>query len=389
MITSGSPGPLAGRLVVDFGMNIAGPYGASVLSDFGATVVKVEPPMGDSGRGYPPERGGVSVLFASMNHDKRYVALDLRNPGARPVVDALVEQADVLVQNLRPGAPERLGIDAERCHDINPSLVHCSVEAFYPGDGPRPGYDLMVQAESGLLSLTGDEASGPCRFPAAILDHVAGLWLALGAMAELAGPRDRAVVRLSMLDVAMALLNDKAATFVADGIVPTPMGSGTSTTAPHRAYRTASGHIVVGAANDGLFRKLVDLLDVEALRADRFATQAGRLEHRTELDDLVGAALAGADAEVWLARLDASGIPAALVRELPDAVARHRDASATGFADLAEGLSIVAPPHVGSGRVFDPPVPGPPGADTDAVLHDLLGFDEPTIARLIEEQIVA
>lgn len=171
--------PLAGTLVLDFGMNIAGPYAASVLADFGADVVKVEPPAGDSGRGYPPVLDGVSVLFASVNHGKRHVGLDLRRPGAREVVDRLIERAHVLIENLRPGKAEELGIDAERCHARNPRLVHCSVEAFYPADGDRPGYDLMVQAESGLLAATGSEDGGPSRSPGSFLDHVTSLWVAL------------------------------------------------------------------------------------------------------------------------------------------------------------------------------------------------------------------
>lgn len=381
--------PLAGTLVLDFGMNIAGPYAASILAGFGADVVKVEPPGGDSGRGYQPVLGGVSVLFASMNHDKRYLGLDLRRDGAADVVARLVERADVLIENLRPGKAEELGIDAERCHATNPRLVHCSVEAFYPADGDRPGYDLMVQAESGFLAATGSEEGGPSRTPSSVLDHVTSLWVALGAMGALAGARDRAAVRVTMLDVAMALFNDRAATCVATGEVPRRMGSSLPTTTPHRAYPTADGDIVVGAANDSLYRKLARVLGPPLEGDERFDSLPGRLQHRDELDALVGDALRKQTTAFWLERLEAAGVPAAAVRDLAEAVDRHRRLSATGFHDIPgiPGLSVVAPP-VSMVGTWGPPAPGPVGSDSDEVLRDVAGLDDAAIARLREEGIV-
>lgn len=380
--------PLEGTLVLDLGMNIAGPYAASVLADFGADVVKIEPPAGDSGRGYPPEVDGVSVLFASMNHGKRHLGLDLRHPGAVDVVGRLVERADVLVQNLRPGKAAELGIDAAACHDRNPRLVHCSVEAFYPDDGERAGYDLMVQAESGLLAATGSEDGGPSRSPGSFLDHVTSLWVALGAMAALAGRRDRPVVRVTMLDVAMALWNDRAGTYVATGEVPRRMGSSLATTTPHRSYPTADGDVVVGAANDSLYRKLAKVLGPPVEGDERFDTLPGRLALREELDALVGDALAKETTAHWLERLDAAGVPAAAVRDLAEAVERHRRLSTTGMYDVpgVPGLSIVAPPV--SMEAWAPAAPGAVGRDTDEVLRDLAGFDGAAIARLREEGIV-
>ena len=382
-------GPLSGALVIDFGMNIAGPYGASVLGDFGADVIKVEGPGGDSGRGYPPAPGGVSVLFASVNHGKRYLGLDLRHPGASEVVSRLVERADVVVQNLRPGKAGELGIDAAACHAVNPRVVHCSVEAFYPDDGDRPGYDLMVQAESGLLGLTGEEHGEPCRTPASILDHVTSLWVALGAMAGLAGPRESEAVTVTMLDVAMALLNDRAATYVATGEPPRRMGSSLATTAPHRVYPTADGDIVVGAPNDALFRRLADVLGPPIAGDARFAEQEGRLAHRAELDGLIEHVLRTGTTASWLVAFDRAGIPAATVRDLADAVDRHRRLSPTGFYDVPgiTGLSIVAPPVRMGADPWRPAAPGAIGADTRAVLTDSLGFGADTVERLIDSGV--
>jgi CoA:oxalate CoA-transferase len=180
-------GPLAGIRVLDFGMNIAGPYGASVLADFGADVIKVEAPEGDAARAFEPKAGGISALFAAMNHNRRYLGIDLKRPQARPVLERLIDRADVLIQNLRQGRAEKLGIDAAACHARNPRLIHASIEAFYPNEGERPGYDLMVQAECGMMALTGHAGGPPARTPSAAIDHVTGLWTATAVLAAMAG----------------------------------------------------------------------------------------------------------------------------------------------------------------------------------------------------------
>lgn len=379
-----------GTIVLDFGMNIAGPYAASILSDFGARVIKVESPAGDSGRTYPPVLDGVSVLFASVNHGKQYLGLDLRRDGAADVVGRLIERADVLIQNLRPGKAVELGIDAATCHDRNPRLVHCSVEAFYRGDGDRPGYDLMVQAESGFLAATGDDDGDPSRTPASVVDHVTSLWVALGAMAALGGPRERAVITVTMLDVAMALFNDRASTLVATGEAPTRMGSSLATTAPHRSYPTADGDVVVGAANDSLYRRLARVVGSPLEGDARFDTLPGRLANRDELDALVGDALRKETTETWLHRLDEVGVPAASVRQLSEAIERHRRMSATGFHDVPgiPRLSLVAPPVRRGGEPWEPPPPGPIGRDSWAVLRDVARLDDEAIRILIEEGVV-
>lgn len=208
-------------------------------------------------------------------------------------------------------------------------------------------------------------------------------------MAALAGWRDRAVVRVTMLDVAMALWNDRAATYLASGEVPRRMGSSLATTAPHRSYPTADGDIVVGAANDGFYRKLAAVLGPPVEGDDRFDTLSGRLRHRDELDALVGDALRKETTAHWLERLDAAGVPAAAVRDLAGAVDRHGRLSATGFHDVPGigGLSIVAPPVLLGDGAWAPPAPGAVGRDSDAVLAEL-GYDAAAVARLHEEGIV-
>jgi crotonobetainyl-CoA:carnitine CoA-transferase CaiB-like acyl-CoA transferase len=377
---------LAGTTVVDFGLNIAGPACASLLADLGADVIKVEAPAGDTSRTLAPSTSGVSTMFATMNRNKRGLGLDLRHPDAAPVLERLLQRADVVVQNLRPGKAATLGLSAEQCHAVNPQLVHVSVEAFYPTEGSRPGYDLLVQAETGMMSLTGDPDRPPSRLPGSLLDHVTGLWSALGVVAALHGPRDRVAITLSMSDVALHLLGDRVAAHLATGTVPTRMGSAIGVTTPLQAYPTGDGDIVIGAASDALFLRLAEVVDPDLATDATFATQTDRLENREALDDRLTAALSTADASTWLARLDEAGVPAARIRDLGEAAERHRHLSATGLVEVegVPGLELVANPLLDDHKV------GPPfavGGDSAAVLADL-GFGEDAVAGLVRSGAV-
>ena len=307
--------PLAGVHVLDFGMNIAGPQAASLLADLGAEVIKVEGPGGDSSRGFAPQAEGISALFATMNRNKRYLGLDLTKPGAQAVLEPLLQWADVVIQNLRPGKAGGLGFSAEQAHDVNPRIVHVDIEAFYPPERMRPGYDLLVQAETGMMSLTGSPDREPSRLPGSLLDHVTGLWTAFGVVSALHGPRDRARVQLSMSDIALHLLGERAATYLLSGEVPTRMGSSLGTTTALRAYPTADGDIVVGAANDRLFRRLAAVVAPQLVDDPDYATQGARLAHRDKLDELLSEGFSTASSQTWLERLDAAGIPAGQIRD--------------------------------------------------------------------------
>lgn len=375
--------PLAGTRVLDFGMNIAGPFAGSVLADYGADVIKIESPEGDSARAYQPEHGGVSALFAANNHNKRYVCLDLRHIEAPRVLARLIERADVLIQNFRPGRAVKLGIDAASCHQLNSRLIHASIEAFYPVDGDRPGYDTLVQAECGLMAMTGFDGGEPARIPAAAIDQVTGLWTASAVLAALAGERNCTVIETSLLDVGIGLLNEKVANFLIDGKEPKPMGSGTSVTTPQEAYQTADGHLVIAAATDAFFLRLAKELGPPVHGDQRFTSQSGRLDNRAALTKAITGVLVTASTQTWYEKLSAAGIPVGQVRPLSAAVARHARNSATGIRTLSpSGLKILAPPVRLSGVArADGRVPGRIGADTDAVLGEV-GFDPAEIARL-------
>jgi crotonobetainyl-CoA:carnitine CoA-transferase CaiB-like acyl-CoA transferase len=367
-------GALAGVRVVDAGTHLAAPYAASILASLGAEVIKVERPGGDAMRALPPFADGVSAPFASANQDKRYVALDLRQEESRELLRELVRRSDVLVHNARESMAAAFGLDADACHDVNANLVHGAIAGFYPSDSGRPGYDVLFQSESGLLDLTGEPDRPPSRIGASAIDHVSGVWLALGVLAALREGRERATVRVSMLDVAVSLLGDRVSAFLASGEVPARMGGGTAVTTPHGVFPTADANIVVGAATDDAFRRLAGVLGPPLDGDERFATQQGRLDNRAEVEGLVRAALAKQGADHWVEVLSRADVPVARVYTLGEAVDRHRMLSATGLRPVRDraGLAVVAPP-VSFGNDGWPPVSGPaePGRDTDAVLTEL------------------
>ncbi len=366
-----APLALAGVRVLDAATNIAGPYGASLLADIGAEVIKIEPLAGDPMRAYPPFCDGTTTQFAAVNHSKRYVAIDLRTDGGRALLHELAAGADVLVQNARAGHEAKLGLDAEACHAANPRLIHATVAAFHPADGDRPGYDMIVQGESGLLDQTGEPDRPPSRIGASAIDHVTGLWLAFAVMAALRGPRDRETIRVSMLDVAVGLLNEKASAYLATGEAPQRMGAGTSVTTPHGAFATADGYIVIGAATDAAFLRLARVLGPPLDGNERFVTQAGRLAHREEVESAVTAALSHHTSEHWTEVLSANGLAVGRVASLPEAIERHRGDSNTGLrvVEGSDRIEVLAPAVSFSDERWRPlPLPGATGRDGETVL---------------------
>jgi len=300
----------------------------------------------------------------------------------------LAMKCHVLVQNLRPGTAERLGIGAARLHAANPELIHLSIEAFYPSDGGMPGFDLMVQAESGLMDQTGEESSGPVRMPASVIDYVTGVWSALTLSAELHQRTANRALTISMLDVALGLLSDKVAAFSLTGLVPRRMGSAISTTTPLEAYPTRDGYVVIGATNDKLFEGLSRVLDVAAMNGPRFATQADRLEHRDELKELIVCRTISSSTDELFELLRAEGVPVGRVRPLDDATDRHRRFSATGLANVPglAHLQVVAPAFASPN--WSPGVPGAIGRDSRAIIEELTDLDGPAIDDLITSGVV-
>lgn len=349
-------GPLGHVTVVDLTRVLAGPFCTLVLADLGARVIKVErPDRGDDARHIGPFVGGRSAYFASVNRGKESIALDLRGEADRAVFERLLARADVLAENFRPGALERLGYGWERLHARFPRLVVAATSGFGQ-TGPyaeRPAYDMVVQAMGGIMSLTGQPGGEPTRVGTSIGDLAAGLFTAVAVSAALA-ERERTGlgrrVDVGMLDCQVALLENALARYGATGHVPGPLGSRHPSIAPFEAYRARDGHLVIAAGNDALFERLCGVLGRPELAVDaRFATPAARVEHVEALKSALEEALAQRDVADWLSRLEGEGIPCGPIQDVAD-LARDPQLEARNM------LLRVADPEAGALRLAGNPM---------------------------------
>jgi crotonobetainyl-CoA:carnitine CoA-transferase CaiB-like acyl-CoA transferase len=330
--------PLAGLRVLEVGSALAGPYCTLILAALGADVVKIEPPgRGDDTRGWgPPFWEGESPVYLAANAGKRSVELRVRSPAARNAVLRLAERTDVFVQNLRPGLVERLGLGFEAVSGRSPQVVYCSIGAF-GRRGPlrhQPGYDPLMQAAGGMMSVTGEPDGPPARAGASIIDQATGMW---GAVAILAALRARdagagaQLVDLSLYETAVNWLPYQIAGYLASGDVPGRMGSAIGIIAPYQAFRAVDGWLMVAAGNDRLYAALCRELGLPELVDDpRFRANADRVEHREELASLLAARFGEELLATWLARLDAAGVPAAPIQDVGE-VAGSEQTTALGL----------------------------------------------------------
>ena len=365
--------PLAGVRVADLSRVLAGPYCTMVLADLGADVVKVERPEGgDETRSWgPPFAGGEAAYYLSVNRGKRSCALDLSQPEGRALALELCAGADVVIENFKSGGADRLGIGYEQVRERNPRVVYCSITGFGSEREPagRPGYDFVAQAESGLMSITGPEDGPPYKVGVALVDVLAGLHAAAAVLAALHGGGG-ARIEVPLLDSGLAGLVNVAQNALVTGREPERHGNAHPNIVPYQDFQTSSGRIAVAAANDGLFRALCSVMGVEELSSDeRFTTNAGRVEHRTELVPLLEARFGERSAEDWLAQLEAAGVPAGKVRSVPDALAAAaaagRPATVRVEHPTAGPLDLVHSPIWGATRTeaTAPPLLGEHTAD--------------------------
>lgn len=316
--------PLAGITVVDLTRVLAGPYCTMMLADLGARVIKIEnPDGGDDSRHVGPFVDGESAYFASINRNKESIALDLKNPEDRKVLEKMLEAADVLVENFRAGVMEKLGYTWEGLHARYPGLVYASISGFGQ-TGPyrnRPAYDMVVQAMGGLMSVTGEVGGNPARVGVSIGDIGAGLYATIGIQSALlkrvhTGLGER--VDISMLDCQVALLENPIARYSATGTVPKPLGTRHPSITPFDMFATQDGFIVVAVGNDTLFARLCDALGhAEWAGEARFATVPARNEHHVELKACLEQRLADATTAEWEAVLESAGIPHGPLNSVP------------------------------------------------------------------------
>ncbi|MEU5873108.1 CoA transferase [Glycomyces sp. NPDC047369] len=322
-----STGPLAGLLVADFSRILAGPYATMLLADLGAQVVKVESPGGDDTRTWmPPTRDGVSTYYLGINRNKRSIALDLKNPDDLAAAQELARRADVLIENFRPGGLARFGLDYDTVTATNEKVVYASISGFGTGAGRDfPGYDLMVQAISGLMSLTGDPDGSPYRAGISVFDVMAGLHASIGILAALhhRGETGRGQhVEVNLLSSALSGLVNHSSGYVAGGTVPFRMGNAHPSLFPYEPLPTADGELIVIAGNDGQFRKLCQVLDLPGLPDDRrFGRNQDRTANREELRPLLVERLAKRTKDEWFRDLLAAGVPCAPINTIDGGVA--------------------------------------------------------------------
>ena len=392
--TSDTPGALDGLTVIDLTRVLSGPYCTMMLADMGARVIKVEQPgRGDDTRAWgPPFQNGESAYFLSINRNKESVTLNLKHPEGRRVLDALIERADVLVENFRPGTLERMGLGYADLAQQRPDLVYCSISGFGQ-TGPRrrePGYDAVMQGEGGLMSITGAPDGPGYRLGIAIVDIVSGMFSAYGiAVALLARERTGRgqYIDVGMLDSVAALLTYQAGIHFTTGEAPGRLGNRHPSITPYETLDAADGELVVAVGNDQLWRTFCGVIGAEALADDaRFRTNKDRVAARETLRPLLVERMRTRPAAEWIERLKAAGIPCGGVRDL-----------AQVFADpqLIERAMVVALDHPVAGAIRQLGVPikmsGTPGAvrtpppalgqHTEAILGEL-AMSGSEIARL-------
>ena len=363
--------PLDGIRVIDLSRVLAGPFATMLLADLGADVVKVEPPDGDETRQWGPPWWGdpadrLSAYFGSVNRNKRSVVLDLRTDEGRAACDRLLAGADLIVHNYRKATALRLGLSTDALRERHPRLVVASVGGFSGVDADRPAYDLLAQAVSGLMSVTGEPDGPPMKVGVALLDLIAGLECAVGALAALVGRRGSAV-SVNLVEAGVTSLINVLGGYLATGVEPGRHGNAHPNIAPYQAFAARDGHLVVAIGNDAQFGRLLDVLGlIDA--AGRFATNPLRVESQEELADWLGDAIGSWERGPLVAALAAADVPAGPVNTVSEAVA----AMGEGWVRELDGVRLAPGPMRVDGDLT--PVRRPPprlGEHTSEVLGEL------------------
>ncbi|MFC9735085.1 CaiB/BaiF CoA transferase family protein [Streptomyces roseolus] len=376
--------PLSGVVVVELSDSASAPFTGKILAELGAEVWKVERPTGDSARGWGPSTWkGSGAAFHALNRGKRCISIDIKDRDQLTTLHRLIaERADVFVHNLRPGAAASYGLDADSLRVTKPELICCEIGAF-GHRGPLntlPGYDPLMQAFSGIMSITGEEDGSPVRAGVSIVDFGAGMWAAIGVLAALhrRGTKHAgATVNASLLETAVAWMSVGIANHGADGEPGGRHGSGVAFIVPHRAFPASDGDLVVSCANDALFGRLCEALGApEWATDDRFATNAGRLRNRREIDRLIGERLSGETRAYWQEKLQAAGIPVAPIQTTAELVA-HEQTRALGIIGTPDDDELGL---VGLPLSFDGKRPPPLHAARD------IGADNDGIERVLKDR---
>lgn len=378
--------PLEGLLVVEIGHSVAAPFAGQLLGDLGATVVKIENPEGgdDARKWGPPFWHGAAFAFQALNRNKHSAAIDLKDDAQCAALrQFLVERADIVLQNMRPGLIGRLGLDAASLRQENPRLIYCNLAAF-GAKGPyvdRPGYDPLMQAFGGIMSVTGEDGRPPVRVGPSIIDVGTGMWSVIGILSAL-HRRDitgeGCEVDTSLFETALSWVNTHAAGYLASGNVPGRRGTEHAGMVPYRIFEASDGYVMIAAGNDNLFRRLAGVLGhSEWLEDERFATNPGRVKNRVVVNATIQSVIATRTVVEWEDALELIGVPCAPIQTIDQVLAHPQ----------TQALEILQPTPDGRMQLMGPPVSfdgrrpelrlGPPalGADTHLVLGDPITAD--------------
>ncbi|WP_210253905.1 CoA transferase [Bradyrhizobium sp. S69] len=392
--------PLAGIRVLDLSKVLAGPLCAQYLGDLGADIIKVETVgSGDETRGWPPfPAPGLGTVFLSANRNKRSIAVDLKTAKGREIVHALAKSADIAIESFGTGVAERLGIDAATLRPLNDRLIHCSISGF-GRSGPlknSPGYDVILQAFCGIMSMTGDEDGGYIRSPISPIDQMTGVH-AFSGILSLLYAREKTgqggTIQVSLFETALGLLGYNLQTYWERGVQPPKCGSSHESLCPYQAFEAADGPIMIGVANDNLWRKFCGVTGLDALADDpKFRTNADRVTHRDEVLRHVKAALAANSVKHWNDALTAVGVPCSPINTLAQLL-DHPHTAASGMIveyDHAHAgrLKAVGHPVLINGEQRQAGLPPPvAGQHTDDVLSEL-GWSRQRIDDLRRERVI-
>jgi formyl-CoA transferase/CoA:oxalate CoA-transferase len=380
--------------VVDLSHALAGPFATTMLADYGANVIKIEPPEGEMSRSWgPPFYGEETAYFVNLNRNKKSVAIDLKHPDGKQLFFRLLEQADVVVENLRVGTVARLGIDYARVQERQPRIVYCSISGFGQ-DGPyrdRAALDLVVQAESGMISITGEPGGHGVRCGVSIADITAGMYAAFGVLAALHARQTTGrgqFLDVSMLEGQLGILSGMIGAYLADKVVPEPLGTAYGALLPYQTFQTRSRDIAIGIGSDKLWRTFCPLVGLGHLADDsRYVTNAARKAHRQPLIETLQAVFLTKSYEEWEAILMPAGIPMGAINTIDKVIEHPQVAARSSLIDCAHPVAgtiqMVAPPV----RMSDTPgsvrMPAPLlGEHTDQVLRERLRLSEDEIGSL-------
>ncbi len=385
---------LEGIRVVDFSRILAGPYCTMLLADLGAEVIKIEKPgTGDDSRAFGPFVAGESLYFISVNRGKKSIALNLKNQASREFLLGLIDTADVLVENFKPGVMERLGLSYDVLSARNPRLIYCSCSGYgHTGTyAQKPAYDLIIQGLTGMMSITGTEPGHPCKVGMSVADVDTGVYAAVGCLAALYQREKTGKgqhVDIAMFDVLMSILENAATQTLNTGKAPTAIGNRHPSICPYTTLRASDGFLNIAAANDELFTRLANTLETPEMATDpRFLTNASRLENRVELEAQLGSIIATKSVEEWCKRLDEAGIPAGPVNDMRQALAQpqveERNTITTIHHPVAGDIQCIASAlHLSSNP--KPEYASSPmlGEDSVHYIAEIMGCSESEAAQL-------